>query len=732
VHYEYDALGRLKRTYTGLSDPSRESVASDGKAVTDTRYSYDTLGRLDAVTVVERFDTPLTTPEVTDYVYDLLGNLDQVRMAGGVVSDYDYDELNRLTLLRQFNDDGDFVWESGVDTLLAEYDYDLLADGKRSGVTETDHAGNTTRIDWLYDDIGRLTRESYDSYDNDLDFIADYTFDLVGNRLTKQTDTDPTFSGDPTFDETITYEYDANDRLLTEAKDVAGGSENDRFTEYNYGDANEKTQQTKKTVTLYTDGSGGTLEQTAYAYNLQGRMATVTIDSNGDGTPETQLAYEYNDNGIRTAQTKTTDGNADGDFVDPEDTSERTDYLIDEHNPTGYAQVLEEWLDGTLAKTYTIGHDVFAEAAAAGVIRRLLKDGHGSTRMLVDAAGLPLSGQIYRFDAYGNPIGFDPALALTTLLYNSEQFDWRTGLSYLRARYYDPASGRFNRLDPLAGNLNDPQSLHKYLFVHGDPIQGIDPTGQMTVKVLAGMVGRAMLSAMQFTFLTLPRAIFWGSSSWGLVTQILYRTFMIGNAVGHGVWLTYLVSTGDTVTGAVDHILAIYPWLIKPEPGFNFGIYTPVGALKRYKQQVNANPDVPAEVLGAILLAELRHYNVSDTLSNNLSGDFSIGIAQIRVSYLRDETGTLPQDMSDEEVRALLLNPETAIQMLGLEAKYHADQAGIANLLANWDMLSEEDKEAIIEGLASAHDSKSFFNVTGFGKWGVDAYRDIKENGYLD
>ncbi len=50
-------------------------------------------------------------------------------------------------------------------------------------------------------------------------------------------------------------------------------------------------------------------------------------------------------------------------------------------------------------------------------------------------------------------------------------------MQYLRARYYNPASGSFNRLDPFAGNMQDPQSLHKYLYVHGDPIQGIDPTG---------------------------------------------------------------------------------------------------------------------------------------------------------------------------------------------------------------------------------------------------------------
>ena len=49
--------------------------------MTDTVYSYDTSGRLDAVTVDERFDTPLGTPEVTDYVYDLVGNLAQTQLA---------------------------------------------------------------------------------------------------------------------------------------------------------------------------------------------------------------------------------------------------------------------------------------------------------------------------------------------------------------------------------------------------------------------------------------------------------------------------------------------------------------------------------------------------------------------------------------------------------------------------------------------------------------------------
>ncbi len=37
-----------------------------------------------------------------------------------------------------------------------------------------------------------------------------------------------------------------------------------------------------------------------------------------------------------------------------------------------------------------------------------------------------------------------------------------------------------HRLDPFAGNMQDPLSLHKYAYVHGDPVQGADPSGEFT------------------------------------------------------------------------------------------------------------------------------------------------------------------------------------------------------------------------------------------------------------
>lgn len=68
---------------------------------------------------------------------------------------------------------------------------------------------------------------------------------------------------------------------------------------------------------------------------------------------------------------------------------------------------------------------------------------------------------------------------------------------YLRARYYDPLNGRFNQLDPYAGNNQDPQSLHKYLYCHANPVNGIDPSGESEVlEVNISMAIGVMLIGM--------------------------------------------------------------------------------------------------------------------------------------------------------------------------------------------------------------------------------------------
>jgi RHS repeat-associated protein len=169
--------------------------------------------------------------------------------------------------------------------------------------------------------------------------------------------------------------------------------------------------------------------------------------------------------------------------------------LNDSLNITGYSQVIKQTetdlVTGEQANIiHIIGRSKIAQITIKNGTEQELYftfDGHGSTRVLTDLTGA--IAELYAFDAYGNAIGFDPSVALTEFLYSGEQFDSKIGQQYLRQRYYDPATGRFNRLDPFFGNVNDPQSLHKYMYTNGDPANGIDPNGLMTVAAMVSSIG---------------------------------------------------------------------------------------------------------------------------------------------------------------------------------------------------------------------------------------------------
>ena len=61
---------------------------------------------------------------------------------------------------------------------------------------------------------------------------------------------------------------------------------------------------------------------------------------------------------------------------------------------------------------------------------------------------------------------------------SGEQYDPDLGLYYLRARCYNPATGRFLSRDPENGWIKLPATLHKYLYASGDPVNRIDPSGR--------------------------------------------------------------------------------------------------------------------------------------------------------------------------------------------------------------------------------------------------------------
>jgi RHS repeat-associated protein len=57
-------------------------------------------------------------------------------------------------------------------------------------------------------------------------------------------------------------------------------------------------------------------------------------------------------------------------------------------------------------------------------------------------------------------------------LYRGEQYDPDLSLYYLRARYYNPLTGRFLSVDSQAG-----EGQRRYEYAGADPVNGMDPTG---------------------------------------------------------------------------------------------------------------------------------------------------------------------------------------------------------------------------------------------------------------
>jgi RHS repeat-associated protein len=374
------------------------------------------------------------------------------------------------------------------------------------------------------------------------------------------------------------------------------------------------------------DTSGVETETVTYEYNNLDRLAKITT-SRGD-TVEV-VEYAYNPDGIRVTSQFTRTINSVTDEV------RTTTYLVDSFNHTGYAQTIEEhrettYYDGGVPQTpeitdttYTLGDDVISQYEASIGADHLLYDGHGSTRQLTDDDITNVVVDCYGYDAYGVMLGGNPnnsAPAATSLLYAGEQFDLDAQQYYLRARYYDQNTGRFNRMDSFPGNYQDPQSLHKYLYCHNNPVNAVDPSGQFLVTDVS--IAMAIWGMMCFVAFTL------------LVMNVMQKTHILGvNVLQHP-----------------------YVWYIR---------------MSAERNRLSPN------LLAAIIAAEQWDMNWKDVFGDiqgaNYGYDTSIGLGQVRISTAI--TYNLVDTLDREQVIKRLQDPERNIEAAARYIRIIADIA---------------------------------------------------------
>jgi RHS repeat-associated protein len=96
-------------------------------------------------------------------------------------------------------------------------------------------------------------------------------------------------------------------------------------------------------------------------------------------------------------------------------------------------------------------------------------DQQGSTRLLTDEKGETVGS--YTYGAYGETTGHT-GTATTQLGYDGQYTSSDTGLIYLRAREYDPATAQFMTVDPLETITREP-----YSYAADNPPSYYDPSG---------------------------------------------------------------------------------------------------------------------------------------------------------------------------------------------------------------------------------------------------------------
>lgn len=132
----------------------------------------------------------------------------------------------------------------------------------------------------------------------------------------------------------------------------------------------------------------------------------------------------------------------------------------------------------------TLGFTISSKLAAIGLVLRQAPaierwhhgDHLGSTRILTDERGRIVGKASYT--PYGQIA--ESTGETSRLGYAGQYTDPDTGLIYLRARYYDPATSQFLTRDPLLQETQDP-----YGYAANDPVNLSDPTGLCPMCIIA-------------------------------------------------------------------------------------------------------------------------------------------------------------------------------------------------------------------------------------------------------
>ncbi|MBI4301916.1 MAG: RHS repeat-associated core domain-containing protein [Chloroflexi bacterium] len=213
-------------------------------------------------------------------------------------------------------------------------------------------------------------------------------------------------------------------------------------TSYTYDNGDRMTAAGGVSYTCYNNGNQTASGSDTFSWDYENRLTRATVSGSS-------ATYAYRGDSLR--HSKTVSGNT-------------TTYTWDVNS--SLPVILQ---DGTF--TYVYGHGLISQTDSAGVQSYFLGNGLESTEALTDGSGNVIA--TYKYDVFGAVISSSGS-GSSEYTFTGQQDDATLGYTYLRARYYDPAIGRFVSKDALP-------LINRYTYVENN-VNSIDPTGLFCEK----------------------------------------------------------------------------------------------------------------------------------------------------------------------------------------------------------------------------------------------------------
>ena len=239
---------------------------------------------------------------------------------------------------------------------------------------------------------------------------------------------------------------------------------NNTSTAYTYNNADQLTSSLTGGVTnAYTyddDGNQTGDGAKTFVYDLENRLTRHV-----SGATTTTYTYDGQDKRLTRATNGTVNVKYSWDTVGgiPELALERD----------GTGGLVRRYVQGPIGPV--------SVATPAGVFY-YASDPIGSVRSVTDSAGV--EQWRYDYDPYGEPRATTQTQAgapVNPVQFTGEYLDTESALYHLRARQYDPTTGRFDAMDPVDGPLTDPYT-GEYVYVSDGPLRYTDPLGEMIAR----------------------------------------------------------------------------------------------------------------------------------------------------------------------------------------------------------------------------------------------------------